>query len=216
MKHKILGLALLTLPLVSCNDFLTREPFDRLRGDNEETWNSEDVIKYSMYNVYPSFFKGFNSGWGRSDWFAETDIADWNDDNAQEVATFFTKNVPTATTAATQWNFENVRTLNTYLSKLSRSTILDEAKRHWIGVNRFLRAVEYAKLVSNFGDVPYYQEPIDPKDKDMLYRAFSPRLEVMDSVLSDMKYAMENVRISDGEQGLNITRDLVYAYASRI
>ena len=118
MKHKILGLALLTLPLVSCNDFLTREPFDRLRGDNEETWNSEDVIKYSMYNVYPSFFKGFNSGWGRSDWFAETDIADWNDDNAQEVATFFTKNVPTATTAATQWNFENVRTLNTYLSKL--------------------------------------------------------------------------------------------------
>lgn len=216
MKHKILGLALLTLPLVSCNDFLTREPFDRLRGDNEETWNSEDVIKYSMYNVYPSFFKGFNSGWGRSDWFAETDIADWNDDNAQEVATFFTKNVPTATTAATQWNFENVRTLNTYLSKLSRSTILDEAKRHWIGVNRFLRAVEYAKLVSNFGDVPYYQEPIDPTDKAMLYRAFSPRLEVMDSVLSDMKYAMENVRISDGEQGLNITRDLVYAYASRI
>ena len=61
MKHKILGLALLALPLVACNDFLTREPYDKLRGDNDETWNSEDVIKYSMYNVYPAFFKGYNS-----------------------------------------------------------------------------------------------------------------------------------------------------------
>ena len=216
MKHKILGLALLALPLVACNDFLTREPYDKLRGDNDETWNSEDVIKYSMYNVYPTFFKGYNSSWGRADWFAETNIADWNDDNAQEVATFFTKNVPTATTAATQWNFDQIHTVNTYLDKLSRSTILDEPKRHWTGVNRFLRAVEYAKLVSNFGDVPYYQQPIAPTDKATLYRAFSPRLEVMDSVLSDMKYAMENVRLTDGEKGLNITRDLVYAYASRI
>ena len=216
MKHKILSLALLALPLVACNDFLTREPFDRLRADNDETWNSEDVVKYSMYNVYPTFFKGYNSGWGRADWFAETDIADWNDDNAQEKATFFTKNVPTTTSSTNPWNFEMIHTVNTYLDKLSRSTMLDEPKRHWTGVNRFLRALEYAKLVSNFGDVPYYQQPIAPTDKAALYRAFSPRAEVMDSVLSDMKYAMANVRLEDDIKGLHIVKDVVYAYASRI
>ena len=216
MKHKILSLALLALPLVACNDFLTREPFDRLRADNDETWNSEDVVKYSMYNVYPTFFKGYNSGWGRADWFAETDIADWNDDNAQEKATFFTKNVPTTTSSTNPWNFEMIHTVNTYLDKLSRSTMLDEPKRHWTGVNRFLRALEYAKLVSNFGDVPYYQQPIAPTDKAALYRAFSPRAEVMDSVLSDMKYAMANVRLEDDVKGLHIVKDVVYAYASRI
>ena len=206
----------MALPLVACNDFLTREPFDRLRADNDETWNSEDVVKYSMYNVYPTFFKGYNSGWGRADWFAETDIADWNDDNAQEKATFFTKNVPTTTSSTNPWNFEMIHTVNTYLDKLSRSTMLDEPKRHWTGVNRFLRALEYAKLVSNFGDVPYYQQPIAPTDKAALYRAFSPRAEVMDSILSDMKYAMANVRLEDDVKGLHIVKDVVYAYASRI
>ena len=216
MKHKILGLALLALPLVACNDFLTREPFDRLRADNDETWNTEDVIKYSMYGVYPKFFKGYNRNWNRADWFAETNIADWNDDNAQETARHFPLNAPTVTDANTPWNFELIRTVNTYLDKLSHSTIQDEPKRHWIGVNRFLRAIEYAKLVSNFGDVPYYQHAVAQADKAELYRAFSPRQEVMDSVLADLKYAMANVRTSDDVKGLHVVKDLVYAYASRI
>lgn len=94
MKHKILSLALLTLPLVACNDFLTREPLDRVNADIDERWNSEEVIRSAMYDLYPIYFKGYNSGWSRSDWFAETQIADWNDDNAQEESTFFIKNVP--------------------------------------------------------------------------------------------------------------------------
>ena len=109
----------MALPLVACNDFLTREPFDRLRADNDETWNSEDVVKYSMYNVYPTFFKGYNSSWGRADWFAETDIADWNDDNAQEKATFFTKNVPTTTSSTNPWNFEMIHTIGQVLTVFS-------------------------------------------------------------------------------------------------
>ena len=216
MKHKILSLALLTLPLVACNDFLTREPLDRVNADIDERWNSEEVIKSAMYDLYPIYFKGYNSGWGRADWFAETQVADWNDDNAQEKATFFIKNTPTTTSKTDPWNFEQVHTINTYLNKLARSAMADEPKRHWTGVNRFLRGLEYAKLVSNFGDVPYYQHPIAPTDKAELYRAFSTRQEVMDSVLSDMKYAMDNIRQQDDVKGLHIVNDLVYAYASRI
>ena len=169
-----------------------------------------------MYDLYPIYFKGYNSGWGRSDWFAETQIADWNDDNAQEESTFFIKNVPTTTSSSYPWNFEQVHTINTYLDKLAHSAMPDEPKRHWTGVNRFLRGLEYAKLVSNFGDVPYYQHPVAPTDKAALYRAFSTRQEVMDSVLSDMKYAMDNIRQQDEVKGVQIVNDLVYAYTSRI
>ena len=216
MKHKILSLALLTLPLVACNDFLTREPLDRVNADIDERWNSEEVIRSAMYDLYPIYFKGYNSGWSRSDWFAETQIADWNDDNAQEESTFFIKNVPTTTSSSYPWNFEQVHTINTYLDKLAHSAMPDEPKRHWTGVNRFLRGLEYAKLVSNFGDVPYYQHPVAPTDKAALYRAFSTRQEVMDSVLSDMKYAMDNIRQQDEVKGVQIVNDLVYAYTSRI
>ena len=146
MKHKILSLALLTLPLVACNDFLTREPLDRVNADIDERWNSEEVIRSAMYDLYPIYFKGYNSGWSRSDWFAETQIADWNDDNAQEEATFFIKNVPTTTSSSYPWNFEQVHTINTYLDKLAHSAMPDEPKRHWTGVNRFLRGLEYASL----------------------------------------------------------------------
>lgn len=216
MKHKILSLALLTLPLVACNDFLTREPLDRVNADIDERWNSEEVIRSAMYDLYPIYFKGYNSGWSRSDWFADTQIADWNDDNAQEESTFFIKNVPTTTSSSYPWNFEQVHTINTYLDKLAHSAMPDEPKRHWTGVNRFLRGLEYAKLVSNFGDVPYYQHPVAPTDKAALYRAFSTRQEVMDSVLSDMKYAMDNIRQQDEVKGVQIVNDLVYAYTSRI
>ena len=84
-------MALAALTLVSCNDFLTRNPLDRAE-DKDAFWSSETSVRHSVYNLYPTYFPGYRSGWNRSDWFAETDIADWTDDNAQQKATFFTTN----------------------------------------------------------------------------------------------------------------------------
>lgn len=216
MKHKILGIsmALAALTLVSCNDFLTRNPLDRAE-DKDAFWSSETSVRHSVYNLYPTYFPGYRSGWNRSDWFAETDIADWTDDNAQQKATFFTKVAP-AVQSKSKWSFDDVHVINVMIDRISKNHMEDEARKHWLGVTRFLRALEYAKLVSRFGDVPYYNAPIDAKDRQTLYKARTPRIEVMDSVLADLKYAMANVRIADGENGLTINRDVVYAYATRL
>src|SRR3712207_2257498 len=96
MKKKLFYILLSSLTLVSCDDFLTKDPLDTVT-DTQEFWNSESNIRTSVYDLYTTYFPGYADGWNRPDWFSETNVADWTDDNAQQKATFFTKVAPTST-----------------------------------------------------------------------------------------------------------------------
>lgn len=219
-KH-ILSLALAAVALSSCGDFLTRDPEDTVT-DVPSFWNNESNIRTSVIYLYTDYFKGYNSGWGRSDYYCDTNVADWTDDNAQEGATMFTKVAPTTASTITAndptspWDFDNVRTINKLIANVGASTLGDEAKNHWLGVTRFFRALEYSRFVQRFGDVPWYDAPIESNDYDQLYKARDPRTTVMDNVLEDLKFASQNVRVDDGNQGLYVNRDVVNAFASRL
>ncbi len=214
MDKKILGILLTSLTLVSCNDFLTREPLDTIT-DKAEFWSNESNIRTSVLDLYTTYFPGYRSGWNRADWYSETNIADWTDDNAQTTATFFTKVAPSAASSSS-WNFDDLRTINLQIRRISNAALPDEVKNHWLGVTRFLRAMEYAKLVSRFGDVPYFTEDIANTDYLTLYQPRENRAVVMDKVLEDLDFAAANVRKADGTKGLTINNDVTLAFASRI
>lgn len=200
--------------LFGCEDFLTRDPLDEIT-DTPDFWNSEDNIRTYTIGLYDQYFEGWRTGWSRTDWFAETNIADWNDDNAQKAATFFTKIAPA--TDGTHWSFTNLRRVNILIDRVEQATELPtEAKNHWLGVGRLLRALDYYKLVSKFGDVPWYDKPLNNTDKEQLYQTRKPRREVMDLVAQDLDFACKNIRISDGTAGLTINRDVALAYTSRV
>ncbi|WP_277072329.1 RagB/SusD family nutrient uptake outer membrane protein [Segatella oulorum] len=202
------------LTLTACNDFLTRDPLDEI-ADNPEFWDVESNIRTAVYDEYTTYFPGYRNHWNRADWFSQTNIADWTDDNAQQKATFFTKVAP-ASTSASSWDFSDVRVINVLINRINSANLSSEAKEHWTGVARFLRAMEYAKLVSRFGNVPYYEEALGNTDYTALYRQRENRVTVMNKVLDDLNYAIQHIRTSDGEKGLNITRDVALAYASRL
>lgn len=214
MNKKLFCILLSFLTLVSCSDFLTRDPLDTVT-DTPEFWNSESNIRTSVYNLYTTYFPGYRDGWNRPDWFSETDVADWTDDNAQQKATFFTKVAPTSTSKS-GWEFDSLRTINLQIDRISKSSLNQEAKNHWLGVTRFLRALEYSTLVSKFGDVPYYDEVVGITDYEKLYKPRESRVTVMDHVLEDLTYATQHIRISDGAKGLSINRDVANAFASRV
>ncbi|MDD7462581.1 MAG: RagB/SusD family nutrient uptake outer membrane protein [Prevotellaceae bacterium] len=214
MDKKILGILLTSLTLVSCDDFLTREPLDTIT-DKAEFWSNESNIRTSVLDLYTTYFPGYRSGWNRADWYSETNIADWTDDNAQTTATFFTKVAPSAASSSS-WNFDDLRTINLQIRRISNAALPDEVKNHWLGVTRFLRAMEYAKLVSRFGDVPYFTEDIASTDYLTLYQPRENRTAVMDKVLEDLNFAAANVRKVDGAKGLTINNDVTLAFASRI
>ena len=208
------GLLLATaVSFSSCDDFLTRDPQDTVT-DVPSFWNNEENLRTSFLDYYTYFFPGYRSGWNRADNFAETNVADWTDDNAQEVATLFTKVAPT--TDADNWDFEKIRNMNLLLSRIQSSSLGEEAKNHWSGVARLFRAMEYAKLVQKFGDVPYYDAVVGSTDNEQLYRARDPRTMVMDKVNEDLAFACANIRVNDGTKGLTVNRAVAQGFASRI
>lgn len=222
MKSKIFSLLIIILTLSSCDDFLTRDPMDTVT-DTPTFWNSEDNIRTSLYAFYDVYFEGYRTGWERSDWYSETNVADWTDDNAQKSATYFTKVAPAAETDVTStkkdernWTFSYVRQLNIIINRIGGSSLTSEAKYHWLGVARFLRAMEYSKLVSKFGDVPWYSNALENTDYESLYKEKDSRTLVMDSVLNDLTYACANIRKSDGTAGLTINKAVAYAFTSRL
>lgn len=208
------GLLLATaVSFSSCDDFLTRDPQDTVT-DVPSFWNNEENLRTSFLDYYTYFFPGYRSTWQRADNFAETNVADWTDDNAQEEATLFTKVAPT--TDADNWNFKKIRNMNLLLSRIQSSSLGDEAKNHWSGVARLFRAMEYAKLVQKFGDVPYYDAVVGSTDNEQLYRARDPRTTVMDKVNEDLAFACANIRVNDGTKGLTVNRAVAQGFASRI
>lgn len=215
MKKQIFGLGvfLISITLTSCNDFLTLDPLDTV-SYSPEFWDKESNIRLSTLDFYTTYFPGYRSGWSRADWFADTNVADWTDDIAQLKATFFTKVAPVSTNGS-GWNFDNVRALNLQINSIEKSALNEEAKKHWLGVSRLLRGMEYASLVEKFGDVPYYADTIAQNNYNTLYKARDPRTVVMDKVLDDFNFAVENIRVSDGKAGLTINKDVARAFASR-
>lgn len=212
MKAKILAIFALASAMMSCSDYLERPPYDKLEN-NSEFYNTENSLRYTVYGWYDIYFTGYETGWTRSDFFDGTNRANWCDDLAQESATYFTKVAPST---SSDWSFENVRRINIFLTGMQTSTLPDEAKNHWIGIGRFFRGMEYARLVRMFGDVPYYDHVLESSDVKELYKARDTREYVMDKVAEDFEFASKFVRKNDGVKGLEVNRDVVNAFISRI
>ena len=211
---KYITILLLAVIGVSCSDdFLDRTTLDRIE-DTPEFWNTEQNIRNYAVGMYDIYFEGYNVGWARSDFWTGTNVGEWTDDLAQESANFFTKNAPTTSSL---WTFANVRRVNLMITRLENSELAEEAKNHWLGVGRFFRAMEYAKLVSRFGDVPWYDKVLEDSEKDLLFKPKDSRVFVMDKVLEDLNFANQHIRENDGEvAGLSVNRYVALAFTSRI
>ncbi len=89
------------------------------------------------------------------------------------------------------WNWSNLRSINYFLQNYQKCP--DEAARlKYGGIARFFRAYFYFDKVKMFGDVPWYNKVLEAGDED-LYKSRDSRKIVMDSVLADINYAVENI-----------------------
>ena len=211
MKSKIYILVLLAWLGTGCSkEFLDRGPLDQ-ESDNIY-WSNEKNVRTFAYGFYTTYFVGYGSGFAFGDYFYQGQSL--NDDFAPTSPPQFVKIIPAS---GGGWSFTNVRKANIMLNRVQNMSSLDEAtKKHWMGIARFFRGMAYYRLVKAFGDVPWYGYAMDVSEEAQLYKPRDPRTLVMDSVLLDFKYASENVRATDGEKGLNVTKWVVEAFMSRV
>jgi len=113
------------------------------------------------------------------------------------------------------WGWSTLRDINFFLANNVNPEIPDEIRNHYNGLARFFRAFFYFEKVKRYGDVPWIDEPLDIED-ERLFGSRDERAFVMDQVLEDLDFAIENIITeTDGTRTL-ITKDVALALKSRV
>ncbi len=217
--------------LFGCDDYLDRDSLTVF--DDNNYWSSENNVRLFVNGAYGTYFNGYSDNWGQVYAPGVYSSGEYSDDRTTTgTQANILLSVPAdnwyraelgyrgywlARRGSNPWNYGYIRKWNLLIARLedmkSSNILDDEAYAHWMGVARVLRGFEYSRFVESFGDIPYYDHEITDMESDEEYGARTPRTEVMDHVLDDFQYAMDNVRTDDGTDYIN--RDVVATVASR-
>ena len=212
--------------LLSCSkEVLDRPPLTSYVDD--QFWRNEGDVRMYANAFYPQYFNGYNTSF-TADYTPVRGYTFSDDLTSKNVQSNFESSIPTsrgstaegaawmAQYAGPTWNFAWVRKSNIFLNRLEnkvKSNMTEEAYNHWTAVAKFFRGFEYSRLVSVFGDVPYFDQEVPNTDLATLYKDRDDRGFVMDKVYDDFKYVLANIRENDGVQYLN--KNIAAAFISR-
>ena len=165
--------------LTSCD--LNNLPLDSISPNT--FFNTENDLKLytnSFYNMLPSAEGVYNE---RIDNIISTDLSD-------ELRG--TRIVPTS---GGGWSWTDLRNINYFLVNSHKCPDV-EAVAKYNGVARFFRAYFYFEKVKRFGDVPWYSTPIESNDEELLTKSRDSRTLILDSILTDINYAIAHLGTS--------------------
>src|SRR5215203_5049494 len=215
------------LLFLSCNkDVLDRPPVTKIVDENY--WRNEDDIRLYANSFYPNYFNGFATSF-TVDYTPVRGYTFSDDLTGKNVQANFESSVPTSRGSTSEaaawmqsysgptWDFAWQRKANVLLSRLdnvAKPRISEEAYKHWTAVGRFFRGFEYSRLVSVFGDIPYFDTEVADTAVNVLYKDRDDRGFVMDKVYDDFKYVLANIRENDG--GLYLNKYIAAAFISRL
>ena len=181
-----------------CSDMLDEYPLNAISP--ETYYNNADELR-SATNQFYGMFPGAASGYTES---------------ANVVCIFNlpaeVQGIRTVPTSGGGWNWEYLRAVNFYLSHSVRCDDVD-AREHFDGIARFFRAYFYFEKVKRFGEVPWFDRELSSTDPE-LFRPRDSRDIIMDKILDDLTYAINN--ISDKKDLYNVTHWTALALKSRI
>ena len=198
MNFRYMILAVMLLALTACEDFLTRRPKDELSPDTYFKTETEcQLYTNNFYTILPA----------ATDFYMEDD--DYIIPNSLSTKVIGNRVVPT--TSGT-WNWNMLRQINFFLSR-SHQCEDDAVREKYEALAKFFRAYFYFEKVKRYGDVAWVDEPIDANDKT-LYRGRDPRALVMEHVLEDIDFAIEN--LPSGKDVFRVTKWTALALKSRI
>ena len=184
MKKIAILLLSVMVAFTSC-DILNNDPDDSFTKSNYFT-SVENVELFANY-----FYSAF-SGYSGDFYFNIL-----NDDQAKAGIEKWTFEQQPASAAAWNSPYSNIRRCNLLIEAIPGIESMTTAqKNHWLGVARLMRAWYHFKVVRGFGDCYWVNHVLDPDaDADILYGPRMDRDIVMDSVLADLNFAVENMTL---------------------
>jgi hypothetical protein len=113
------------------------------------------------------------------------------------------------------WGWRALRNINYFIANNTDNRVPEDVRKHYMGLARFFRAFFYFEKVKRYGDVPWIGHPLDVDDPE-LFDARDSRTLVMDSVLADIDYATQNIKIVNDPSRTMISKWVAYAFKARI
>ncbi|GAB6394171.1 MAG: RagB/SusD family nutrient uptake outer membrane [Bacteroidales bacterium] len=93
----------------------------------------------------------------------------------------------------------SLRSVNFFLQNAGKATGNEADINNYIGIARYMRAWFYIKKVQTYSDVPWTNKALASDDPDV-YKPSDPRTLVVDSILSDLEYAVNNISADMGNK----------------
>lgn len=216
--RNILLISIGSLCFVSCNDFLDREPLDKITPEIYFSDESQ-LAAYSLgcYNFQSYSTTEFSVG----------PVADDNGTDNQVASNGSTalwvpgeKRVPETGGA---WDFSAIRKVNYFfekvLPKYNDGTIKGDENniRHYIGEMYFMRAYNYYNKLVALGDFPIVTEVLPDQEEPLIEASIRrPRNEVARFILEDLDKAYD-MMLETSPNGKNrLSKNVALLFKSRV
>lgn len=213
------GLMLTTLTtFTACNDFLDREPEDKVTP--EKFFQSESDLADYAIKYYD--FSTLNPGSYGMGTFADDNATD--NQAAVDYSNFWVPgNWQVPANSSKEWNFEQIHHCNYFFEKVLPKYQAGTLKgnpdnvKHYIGEVYFLRAKAYFDKLSTIGDCPIIKEVLADDRKVLLDNSKrQPQHKVARFILEDLDKAIELLK-EDAPGGRNrISKNVAYLFRSRV
>jgi starch-binding outer membrane protein, SusD/RagB family len=194
----LISLLLGIISLESCNDFLDKQPLDKI--STEAYYKNENQVNSALVGCYSRIMCG---GWDGNlpssinvfmtnvqlncladdafcGWGLFLDITSGNISAANE-----------ATNKIYPSYYKSIAIYNSFISNMedSKTDFMGESKKKLIAEVKFLRAYDYFFLTNLYGDLVL---TLKPEDTDF-NRGRDPKQKVIEAIINDLDYAIENL-----------------------
>lgn len=114
------------------------------------------------------------------------------------------------------WDWSVLRNVNYFIVNNNNLSVPQATRDNYQGLARFFRAYFYFDKVKRFGDVPWYNQPLDPSDQEALTASRASRSLIIDSVIADLDFASAHITLAKDPTQSQVTKYVVLGFKSRV
>jgi len=202
-KYLLLGIVASILGFTSCNDdYMQKDPQTSITGNNFfKTPTDLQTYTNSLYDQLQ---------YRREDLYSDNTIVASHETDLLIRGLLTPDNVSGWDKAT--WG--KLRAINYFLVNANNATGDQALINNYIGIAKFFRASFYFDMIKRYGFAPWYSKPLAADDQEMLTKTEDPRTLVVDSIMQDLDYAVNNV--TAGSSRTRVTQYAALALMARV
>lgn len=202
---------MMAVAMTSCDDFLNDNRYPgSIQTVGDDFWNYTVNVQNQINYFYEDFL-GYGNGTGYGNFYFK-----WTTDDQCGRTAFAQWLYQNTSPSMSDWNspYTEIRRANLVIEGVTNGTLTGAEAANFIATARLYRARQYFTLVKKFGDVPLVEKALDPTDEAALFGPRTNRNDVMDYVLADLNFAIENITAQNGKTVFS--KDLANAMKAEI